>query len=105
MIGNREEDEKEEALDSQRHEEEEAAAEEEDAGGNTTAIDVVICNEPQDPNLPSYCSNCTKKNSQKKFTNFWNDSLHQSFKWVAKFRRQNPEPKIPSARANACKVL
>jgi hypothetical protein len=76
MIGNREEDEKEEALDSQRHEEEEAAAEEEDAGGNTTAIDAVICNEIQDPNLPSCCSNHTKKNSPKKFTNFWNDSLH-----------------------------
>jgi hypothetical protein len=62
MIGNREEDEEEEALDSQRHEEEEAAAEEEDAGGNTTAI----CNETQDPNLPSCCSNHTKKNSPKK---------------------------------------
>jgi hypothetical protein len=64
MIGNREEDE-EEALDSQRHEEEETAAEEEDAGGNTTAIDAVICNETQDPNLPSCCSNHTKKIHQK----------------------------------------
>jgi hypothetical protein len=104
MIGNREEAE-EEALDSQRHEEEEAAAEEEDAGGNTTAIDAIVCNEAQDPNLPSCCSNYTKKNSPKKFKTFWNESLHQSFKWVAKFRSQDPEPKIPSARANACKVL
>jgi len=67
MIGNREEAE-EEALDSQRHEEEE------DAGGNTTAIDAVICNETQDPNLPSCCSNYTKKNSPKKFKKIWNDS-------------------------------